>query len=516
MSIEVSGGAGGTEAELDDLLAAALTLARLGEELLGCAGRAFATSADPVLVAAPVELAFRAPSLAAAALASAAEVERQALRVAGLGGAAGESAALALLASTVRAVVAAYRDADRAAAALVAAAQDAVMTEVGVTAPVLLAGLGVVGLVVAAAPRDRGAMGPQELAGLLDEAAYRMPWLVDLTAGGADGLLRGLAADPVCAVVLVAASARARVPWPPGDEEQAVAVLSAVGGMVGALDEDQAYAAVSVTALPSPTAGDAHAPTGVAGLLTVAIDLGDDTAPGRVRVTQVLQPDGSSAWVVQVPGTQVWDPRPGADPFDLSTDVEAMTGEATLAAAGATAALAQAMATAGRGGAVGRGDPVLLAGHSQGGIVAASLASDPAFCAAHPRLRVVTAGSPIAHFPIPRSVPVLALEHVQDPVPRLDGSANPDRPTWTTVRADLRERGAPASAAASHSSSGYLVTAEQVDSAIATHASASLDHWAVEAAPFFGSERPAHVTDYLVTRVPSHPTPASLAVGARS
>lgn len=514
MSIDVSGGAGGTHAELDDLDAGSRVLDATAVELLGCAARGMATGANPSVAAAVVVVATRSPHLAAAAALAAVQVERHAVHLAGPAGAGGEAAALELLALTVRAVVAAYREADRVAAAAIRAAQDTVMDAMGVAAPVLLLGLGSVALLLAVPPMGRGAT-PSELAGLLDEVAYRMPGVVDVVAGGFDGLLRGLAAHPACAVVLVAAATRAGIPWPPQDERQAIAVLVQVGSIIDALDEGRVHSWVTETALPAGADLSAHAPTGVAGLLTDAVDLGDPGSPGRVRVTRVPQPDGSSAWVVQVPGTQAWSPDPGDDPFDLTTDVVAMSGGATLAAAGASIALGQAMTAAGRGGEAGRDDPVLLAGHSQGGIVAAALASDPDFRAAHPRLQVVTAGSPIAHFPIPASVPVLSLEHLQDPVPRLDGSSNPDRPSWTTVRADLREREAPTSALASHGSSPYLTTAQQVDSFIATHQSVSLDAWAAGAAPFLGGDRRADVTDYRVQRVPTRPLRPTRQVGAR-
>ena len=66
---------------------------------------------------------------------------------------------------------------------------------------------------------------------------------------------------------------------------------------------------------------------------------GEGLDGGRVRVVEVARGDGGSAWVVIVPGTQEWSPRAGANPFDVTTDVRAVTGDATLAAAGVTAAL---------------------------------------------------------------------------------------------------------------------------------------------------------------------------------
>lgn len=153
---------------------------------------------------------------------------------------------------------------------------------------------------------------------------------------------------------------------------------------------------------------------------------------GRVRVVEVGRGDGGSAWVVVVPGTQEWSPRPGANPFDLTTDVLAVTGDATLAAAGVAAALEVA-----RGGAGGRStavDPVVLVGHSQGGILAAALASDAGFTARHRVTHVVTTGSPVGLFPVPDTTRVLSVERGDDPVPRLDLTPNPDRSSWVTVR----------------------------------------------------------------------------------
>ncbi|MBM6404942.1 hypothetical protein JQN72_11885 [Phycicoccus sp. CSK15P-2] len=165
------------------------------------------------------------------------------------------------------------------------------------------------------------------------------------------------------------------------------------------------------------------------------VALGHGLDGGRVRVVEVAAPDGGPAWVVVVPGTQEWSPRPGTNPYDLTSDVRAVTGDATLAAAGAAAALDRARAAARRAGRGGPDDPVLLVGHSQGGIHAAALAADPAFTARHRVTHVLTSGAPVGVFPVPEDVRVLSVEHVDDPVPRLDLTPNPARPTWVTVRA---------------------------------------------------------------------------------
>ena len=159
---------------------------------------------------------------------------------------------------------------------------------------------------------------------------------------------------------------------------------------------------------------------------------GEGLDGGRVRVVEVARGDGGSAWVVVVPGTQEWSPRAGANPFDLTTDVRAVTGDATLAAAGVAAALEVARGRAGARSTP--ADPVVLVGHSQGGILAAALASDPGFTARHRVTHVVTSGSPVGLFPVPATTRVLSVERGDDPVPRLDLAPNPDRSSWVTVR----------------------------------------------------------------------------------
>src|SRR5829696_3630461 len=90
---------------------------------------------------------------------------------------------------------------------------------------------------------------------------------------------------------------------------------------------------VTVADLPGTSAGGRV--TG-AGCLLAA---GESLDGGRVRVLETSRGDGGAAWVVVVPGTQQWSARPGTNPFDLTTNVRAMTGEATVAAAGVAVAL---------------------------------------------------------------------------------------------------------------------------------------------------------------------------------
>ena len=73
----------------------------------------------------------------------------------------------------------------------------------------------------------------------------------------------------------------------------------------------------------------------------------------------------------------------------------------------------------------------MLMGHSQGGIAAMALATDDAVRAEFDITTVFTGGSPVGRFELPDGVTAISLEHVQDPVPRLDSQSNPDLPGWT-------------------------------------------------------------------------------------
>jgi hypothetical protein len=204
---------------------------------------------------------------------------------------------------------------------------------------------------------------------------------------------------------------------------------------------------------------------------------------GRVRVVEVSAGDGGSAWVVVVPGTQRWSPAAGSNPFDLTTDVRAVTsdlGDVTVAAAGVAGALDRAMSASGRSAV---DDPVVLVGHSQGGILAAALAADPGFTRGHRVTHVVTTGAPVALFPVPEAVQVLSVEHARDPVPGLDLTPNPSRSGWTTLRAgegpplDVRR----------HDLGAYVATVRSASVASAT-SGGGVAGWTTSAAAFLGGE----------------------------
>jgi hypothetical protein len=196
-----------------------------------------------------------------------------------------------------------------------------------------------------------------------------------------------------------------------------------------------------------------RAPSGIGELVARTTQLSPRLGgpAATVRVDRVVAADGSRAWIVHVPGTQVWSPRAGANPFDLTTD---------------TAALA------GRVNAVG----------ALGGIASAELAADPLLRKEFSITHVVSAGSPTALAAVPRTVSTLAVEHAQDPVPWLDGERSPDGANRVTVRRAVDD---PLFA---HDGLEYARTATMIDASD----DASLERWREDLTPFL--DRPGTTT----------------------
>ena len=177
-------------------------------------------------------------------------------------------------------------------------------------------------------------------------------------------------------------------------------------------------------------------PTTLAGLLThlreVSLLSPDRDSPGNgtIEVQTVHGPDGPRH-VVYLPGTDDMLTTPAsrdADVRDLPTNLVALGGASTTYAEGILTAMTEA--------GIGPGEPVALVGHSQGGIMAAWLATHPH---AFEIGAVVTAGSPIGGMgDYPAGTHVLSLENRGDLVPLTDGEANGDAGNHVTVTFDDR------------------------------------------------------------------------------
>ncbi len=153
----------------------------------------------------------------------------------------------------------------------------------------------------------------------------------------------------------------------------------------------------------------------------------DDPRHGEIDVRVLTGPGGARRAIVDITGTKSWTLAPTHDITSLTTNCRALVGERTAYEQGVLAAMTQA--------GVRPGDPVMLVGHSEGGMVAVTAARDAVASGQFNVTHVVTAGAPIGRTAgqLPRGVQVLALENRADVVPHLDGVANPDLPNVTTV-----------------------------------------------------------------------------------
>lgn len=81
------------------------------------------------------------------------------------------------------------------------------------------------------------------------------------------------------------------------------------------------------------------------------------------------------------------------------------------------------------------GTPIMLSGHSQGGMIAESLISNPEFMAQYNVTNVVTYGSPVDNYSADPSVRQLNIQHANDAVPLIDleGAYAAPRPTFPFI-----------------------------------------------------------------------------------
>lgn len=197
-----------------------------------------------------------------------------------------------------------------------------------------------------------------------------------------------------------------------------------------------------------PTGGAAPPPHSVTDLVTRLGQL--STAPdGDIEVQTLVASDGTRRHVVYLPGTDDMDPFSSDRQIrDMQENTRLVAGEPTAYAAGVLAALKMA--------GVRRGEPVLLTGHSQGGMVAAAVAAQRS---PYKVTNVVTFGSPTAQVDdLPADVHVLSLDHDGDLVPQLAGLDHPSA-EHVTVHFDSGTEGV----VGNHSFSHYTAGAEAVD-----------------------------------------------------
>ncbi|UQX89099.1 hypothetical protein M6D93_03630 [Jatrophihabitans telluris] len=443
MSITVSGGAYSIDAEFDRLLWFAEAIAGLGRALLDLSRAAATCGLDPIRSVAGAGVAVLDPAGTLA-------IESRAALLAAVCGEAGllcES-----LAAAVRAGVEAYRECD---------------TLSDRAAPILRAVRDLPGALLSTQPDLLDVIHPDRVArgarGVLD----RDPELPALLFDGFAVLKMG----PGSLIV-------------PGRERAPIVIgartLSALYDDGTPVVERDPGAKVSDRAPRSMTdVWDGMAERNLeqkSGAVDVRI----------VRHRDLLGVEHTSA-IVDITGTRDWNVlnRANSHVADTTTNLAALGNRMSSYERGVVQAI--------RASGVDAHTPVMLVGHSQGGMVAARLAVDARVHGLNVT-HVVTAGSPIGNVEMPRHVQVLSIENKGDVVPRLDASDNPVRSNWITVGID---HGRPTAMARHSLSEGYLPGIPEID-----HSSdPSIREWIGSAASFLDGDS-VRTDVYTIRRQP--------------
>lgn len=406
--LEIRGGVGGVEVQYDALAAAARRLAGEGADLL-------------LLAAARHRLLLDGDLLASAVLNPGGFARVEVALLSALDGGSGVVAAAARLelrSGQLLVAVARYQAVD----AVQREAVEARRWLLGASAPVLapLAAVSAIGW--SAAVLASGGDPLEEL----ERALVSHPGVVEEVTGAIGGLTApwrlGLA-GPLPVLADQAFRARTGEALLPRDLAEAAGLLALL----------YAPAAPRVTTRGEPAAQ--RPPAGLGDLLDRLDDRNEsariaDGTQGDIGVTRIETATASGtqvAWVVDLPGTKDWQVVPGQRPAvnDLATNLELTAGDPNAR----IEALRRILRDVGAA-----GDPVLLVGHSQGGMVAVQAAAQlrNEFSVTH----VVTAGSPVGGMPVPAGVSVLSLENRRDVVPYADGRPNDPAPGHVTVLFD--------------------------------------------------------------------------------
>jgi len=227
-------------------------------------------------------------------------------------------------------------------------------------------------------------------------------------------------------------------------------VLIGVAGTRGLLAESAVSVARSGEAVPTTRAesyGDraSRVPQGTA----------------QVRIDRYSQPGEPDRFEVYIGGTRDFSLAPGAEPWDMTSNMNAVAGRE----AGSYRAVSLAMADAG----ITASSPVLFTGYSQGGLIAAQLAASGDF----DTRGLYTLGAPAAQVDVPHAIPWVAIEHTDDIVPAVGGSWASADPIL--VRRELFH--GPVSTDVlfpAHQLAGYRETADLVDASRETRVVSAL------------------------------------------
>jgi pimeloyl-ACP methyl ester carboxylesterase len=179
------------------------------------------------------------------------------------------------------------------------------------------------------------------------------------------------------------------------------AVVVGLGRTVGLLMESPVVVTQASTASTTP-------PTTLAGRSARIPEPGADEGE-QIRIDRYSTPGQPDRFEVYIAGTVDLGIVSGTEPWDMTSNINAIAGMSAASVAAVQEAMAQAGITA--------SSPVVITGHSQGGLVAATIAESSKYNVQ----ALVTFGAPIGAIEIPSNVPALSVRHTDDVVHALNG-----------------------------------------------------------------------------------------------
>lgn len=133
----------------------------------------------------------------------------------------------------------------------------------------------------------------------------------------------------------------------------------------------------------------------------------DGTYPEGIKIRTLEKSDGTRSHIVYIPGTQDWIGN-SDNAFDGVDNVSAYVGGETTGMKAALEVLRQQGVT--------EDEPILLVGHSQGGLIAAGMAADSTIRSKYNISGVLSYGVYVEHFDVPDDIPVTQVRNSWDPV----------------------------------------------------------------------------------------------------
>lgn len=254
--------------------------------------------------------------------------------------------------------------------------------------------------------------------------------------------------------------------------------MTSLAGSVASMHHEDGLATTAPTCLDVPASQTV--PGSLADLVHHLSQV-NDLPDGAVEVQTVTLPDGTVQHIVYLPGTDDMNPLSHDEQVrDMQGNTELVAGQPTAYGAGVLDALHQA--------GVQPGEPIMLVGHSQGGMQAMALGATQT---PYDVTQIVTAGAPVAGVDLPPQVSAISLEHDGDVIPLTDGGDNPDAANHVTIAFDSGSTGVVGNHSLDHYESGAEAADASDDPAIAT---------AVEEASTFFQQGEVTSTVYTITR----------------